>query len=193
MSTGTYPMSAFLFLICSMNRLRFTYLLLLLLASCSGSPESSAKPAAPVNAVDTVSDTATPAIPEKAPVKVTAALIIPKGTLRYQGRKLSLVQTLKDRKTTRGKLYVELLNDSTFRRLYIIDGRELKYFAGDHYFTNGSDTIPIDEQVKGFRFRKRNGKRVVIGGVNARGKFCTDDWTIQYVEDEKGFNNPYLD
>lgn len=67
--------------------------------------------------------------------------IVSREKITFDGKELTYIQDLLDSSDqVKGKLYVELLNDSSFARLYILDGKELKYFIGDNIITNKLDT-----------------------------------------------------
>ena len=109
--------------------------------------------------------------------------------LRYDNKELTFIQDLLDSSNqVKGKLYVELLNDSAFKRLYILNGKELKYFIGDNIFTNTIDTLKYgNPNIASLYFSLRYKYYFTVYFPGA------DPFTIKYIDSRKRFDNAYWD
>jgi hypothetical protein len=107
--------------------------------------------------------------------------IVSKEHINFEGQELTFVQAMVDSAgKERGKVFVRLITDSTFSKLYILDGNELKYFIGDHIMTNRIDTLRYsDSHSTPFQFslRWKHYITVFMGG--------SDPLSIYYF-DKKG-------
>lgn len=112
--------------------------------------------------------------------------------IHYDNRELTFVQDLLDSTNLiKGKVYVEFINDSVFKRLYIFEGKELKYFVGDGKLTNFIDTVDAIENYYGFRFIEQSKNSIGIEITDKKGNGCSDSWSIKYIEERKVFDNPF--
>jgi hypothetical protein len=112
--------------------------------------------------------------------------------IHYENKELTFVQDLLDSTNSiKGKVYVEFINDSVFKRMYIFDDKDLKYFVGDGKLTNLLDTVGAIEDYYGFRFIKQSKYSIGIEITDRKGNGCSDPWSIKYIEDRKVFDNPY--
>lgn len=107
--------------------------------------------------------------------------IVSKEQINFEGQELTFVQAMVDSAgKERGKVFVKLITDSTFSKLYILDGNELKYFIGNHIITNRVDTLRYsDSHSTPFQFslRWKHYITVFMGG--------SDPLSIYYF-DKKG-------
>ncbi len=110
-------------------------------------------------------------------------------TMLFDDKELTFVQDLFDSTNQlRGKLYIQLLTDSSFSRLFVLDGNELKYFIGDNIYTNKIDTLKYgnpNSDALYFSSRTRNSFTVYFPG--------SDPQTIQFIDSKKRFDNAYWD
>jgi hypothetical protein len=121
----------------------------------------------------------------------TVPHIISKNKIRYNNKELTFVQIMLDSANSiKGKVYVELINGSIFKRLYILDGTKLTYFVGDGVSTNFIDTERFVPEYFGLKIENRNQHSIVLGIVNPKGQPWSDAWQIVYSETEKRFDIP---
>lgn len=115
--------------------------------------------------------------------------------ISYGNKELTFVQDILDTtNTTKGKVYVELIaGDSIFKRLYIFDGPDLKYFAGDGLLTNLIDTTKAVTDYYGIKFIARGKHFIEIEIADKDGHGTSDSWRIEYIAPKKKFDNPYND
>jgi hypothetical protein len=110
--------------------------------------------------------------------------IVSGGKISFDDRELTYVQDLLDSSDhVRGKLYVELLNDSSFKRLYVLDGKEIKFLIGGNVMTNRIDSMFYDNSKNiPFQFDVRcKHYFVVYFGAS-------DPMGIHYFDKHKEFN-----
>lgn len=120
------------------------------------------------------------------------ALIESTEQMDYDSKKLSFVQSLYDNEVKKGDIYVELVNDSIFKSLYIFDmNKKIKYEVGNGIFTNLTDTTKYSEtDFFGFKFVVRCKKYVAFTLANPQGESNSDRWHLEYMSDTDGFDNP---
>lgn len=112
--------------------------------------------------------------------------------IQYDNKELTFVQDLLDSTNLiKGKVYVEFINDSVFKRLYIFEGKDLKYFVGDGKLTNFIDTVGAIKDYYGLRFIEQSKYSIGIEITDKKGNGCSDPWSIKYIEDRKVFDNPF--
>jgi len=111
----------------------------------------------------------------------------------YENKELTFIRDLLDSANNiKGSVYVELINDSLFKNLYILNGDDLKYFVGNNILTNKIDTTQYGGKNLGLRFELRCDHYLTITIKNEFGGY-SDGWTIKYIEKKKRFDNPYRD
>jgi len=121
----------------------------------------------------------------------TVPHIISKNKILYNNKELTFVQNMRDSANSiKGKVYVEFIKDSIFKRLYIFDGAKLKYFIGDGVSTNLIDTERFVPEYYGLKIENRNQYSIVLGIVNPKGQPWSDAWQIVYSETKKRFDIP---
>jgi hypothetical protein len=108
--------------------------------------------------------------------------IVSNKKIHFYNRELTFVQDLLDSSDhVKGKLYVQLFNDSSFFKLYVLDGEKVKYFIGDSIYTNRIDTMSYgNDRSLPFQFgvRYKNHFSVYLPG--------SDLLTIHYY-DKQGY------
>lgn len=118
--------------------------------------------------------------------------IISNLAIEYKATRLTYIQDLIDSTNSiSGKVYVQLLNDSIFKKLYVFSDDNLKYYVGDGLFTNQVDTTNYNTNTYGFKFTLRYKSYVEIECVDNRGNGVSDSWTIKYIDKDRTFDNPY--
>ena len=119
-------------------------------------------------------------------------IIVSKHKINYKSSQLTYIQDLVDStESIRGKVYVQLLNDSLFTKLFVLENDSLKYYVGDGVLTNGIDTTKYNTtNFFGLEFIVRCKTYVVIEMVDKTGKGISDSWTIQFLDTDKIFDNP---
>jgi hypothetical protein len=119
-------------------------------------------------------------------------LIVSKTKITYKSSQLTYIQDLVDStESTTGKVYVQLLNDSIFTKLFVFDNDSLKYYVGEGVLTNGIDTTGYNStNFFGFEFTVRCKNYIVIEMVDSTGKGISDSWTIQFLDTDRIFDNP---
>lgn len=104
--------------------------------------------------------------------------------ITYKNKELTYVLDLQDSSNhIQGEVYVELVNDSSFIRLYIFNGKDLKYFVGDYIFTNKIDTTEYGNPHNSlwqFDLRWKHTITIFCGG--------SDPLTINYYDKAKRFD-----
>jgi hypothetical protein len=113
--------------------------------------------------------------------------------ITYRSNELIYVQDLVDSESkSMAQLYVQIVNDSTFSKLFVLSNDSLKYYVGDGVLTNFNDSTPYNtHDFFGFEFIERCNKYVTIEMVDKSGNGISDPWTIQYSDKRKIFDNPY--
>ena len=110
--------------------------------------------------------------------------------IKYNGKELTFIQDILDSSnTTKAKVYVQFIaGDSIFKRLYIFDGKELKYFAGDGLITNFIDTTNAITDYYGIKFTDRGKYFVEFVISDKDGKSASDNWRIEYITSKRKFD-----
>ena len=110
----------------------------------------------------------------------------------FRSIELTYVQDLIDSTgNSIAQLYVQIMNDSTFTKLFVLSNDSLRYYVGDGVLTNWIDSTPYNtHDFYGFEFKVRCNKYVTIEMVDTSGKGISDTWTIQYFDKKKKFDNP---
>jgi len=117
--------------------------------------------------------------------------VISKNKILYKNKELTFIQNILDSSNSiKGKIYVEVIKDSIFKRLYIFDGTKLKYFVGDGISTNTIDTEKFVENYFGLAFSRRDKHSIIIEIVNIKGEPSSDAWQIEYIRTENRFDIP---
>jgi hypothetical protein len=119
-------------------------------------------------------------------------LITSNKKITYRSIELTYVQDLIDSTgNSIAQLYVQIMNDSTFTKLFVLSNDSLRYYVGDGVLTNWIDSTPYNTRdFFGLEFIVRCNKYVTIEMVDTSGKGISDSWTIQYLDKKKKFDNP---
>lgn len=121
----------------------------------------------------------------------TTPRIISKNKIMYEHKELTFVQNITNSsRSVKGKIYVQLIKDSIFKRLYIFDGAKLIYFIGDGVSTNFIDTEKFVPEYYGLRIENRNKVAIILDIVNPKEQSWSDPWEIVYSETKKRFDTP---
>ena len=121
----------------------------------------------------------------------TTPRIISKNKIMYGRKELTFVQNITNSsRSVKGKIYVELIKDSIFKRLYIFDGAKLIYFIGDGISTNFIDSEKFVTEYYGIRIENRNQYSIVLDIVNLKRQTFSDPLQIVYAETQKRFDIP---